>query len=137
MTGTADNTLWIYDDYGVILNVNDWQFTDNVRLSTDVCLLAMKAQDDGVDRGLIASTNTGVVTDSTWKCTVEEEEGWHTENFDDSQWPFAVERYINGDGVWGFYDLIDSQAHWIWTGNTASVIYCRKRLCPGEFIACN
>ena len=120
VTGTADNTLWIYDDYGVILNVNDWQFTDNVRLSTDVCLLAMKAQDYGVDRGLIASTNTGVVTDSTWKCSGSQptDDSWMSDaSFDDSDWNSAV--------------IVPSNIHLptIWHSSTScSTAYCRKIL---------
>ena len=93
----------------------------------------------GVGRGhhgLIASTNTGVVTDSTWKCTTEEEEGWHSHMFNDSHWPFAVEKYVNGAGPWRqFFENIgiNPQAYWIWTNNTELVIYCRKRLCRGKF----
>ena len=133
MTATADNFLWIYDNYDVILNVNHWQFTDNVRLSTETCLLAMKAQDTGGVYGLIASTNTGVFTDSTWKCVGVEESGWHTESFDDSHWPQADELFPNGEGLWGTFDLIDARANWIWFegGSENTVTYCRKRLCAG------
>ena len=93
-----------------------------------------------------ADTSVGVVTtDVTWKCTGEYTDGWSDCDFDDSNWPNAVDtpntvltQYfammpVETQDLWRKYQLTSS-AYWIWdniTGNS-DIVYCRKRLQPGR-----
>ena len=93
--------------------------------------------DVGAQEGILASTSTGVVTDTTWKCTTALEPDWSTCAFDDSNWPDAVSRGANGVGPWGQFDDIDATAEWIWAkGSDNGVVYCRKRLRDGRWRLC-
>ena len=104
----------------------------------DVCVLAIKATDTDLRRGLISSTSTGVVTDSSWRCIdhVPDDVTWRRFDFDDSDWPFATITGSNGDEPWGVIADVSSDAKWIW-GNASDegVLYCRKTICVGKI--CN
>ena len=93
-------------------------------------MLAVKAVDGGSDFGILASTSTGVVSDTTWKCSSSYQTDWHLASFDDSAWSPAVIRRTNGDGPWGRFNAINAQAKWIWAhGVAGGTIYCRKSFC--------
>ncbi len=48
-----------------------------------------------------AGATTNIRSDSTWKCTLEEQVDWRETRFDDQQWPNAVVIAKYGDGPWG------------------------------------
>ena len=92
----------------------------------------MTVTNTGGPGGLLASTNTGVVTDETWKCSGTEQTGWHLEDFDDSGWDNAYVVRVHGDQPWGVIAGIDGSAKWIWDTGYApghTTTYCRKRIC--------
>ena len=98
----------------------------------DPCLLALSAFNTGMEGGLLAETSTGVVTDTSWKCSTVEETNWHLTSFDDSGWDNARIVQPHG-GLWfSVYPSISLDADWIWA-NVAmaeyTTTYCRKRLC--------
>ena len=82
--------------------------------------------------GILGSFSNGVVTDETWKCTGEPvSSGWGTSDYDDSQWPTAVEYGNNTNPalpLWEGQGILPS-AKWIWVANrTSGNIYCRVRI---------
>ena len=90
---------------------------------------AVAGEDTGLNEGILASTSTGVVTDDTWKCTANLEDGWSTCSFDDSHWLNANVYAANGGWPWGGINSIMDSAKWIWAeGSTDGTVYCRKRL---------
>ena len=69
---------------------------------------------EGTDTGgleaIIASTSTGIVTDTSWKCTTTEEDDWTRCFFNDDHWPNAREARSAGSRP----SDISSLASWIW-----------------------
>ncbi len=57
-------------------------------------LFAMKAREPNGEEW-------SIVTDSTWKGMDQEEDGWESPGFDDSDWPRVVVRAKMGDQPWG------------------------------------
>ena len=134
LTITADDIFYVYHDGGVVLTAYHWADAHTVSLD-NVCVLAIKAENTGDGAGLLASTSTGVVTDTSWKCSsgggAVEQTGWHLPGFDDSALAQAHEIALN-DGSWWLHVVagINPAAQWIWSQNTTDdVIYCRKSLC--------
>ena len=112
--------------------------------SLNICHLAFYADYVGGTRGALASSNTGLVTDGTWRCRDNDdilEVGWYLGSFDDSHWPAALELGINDGGLpWGTITSINSTAKLIWTDYNAFQthrVYCRKNLCPGGLLSRN
>ena len=130
LTITADNEVYVYHNGAVVLSSVDWPVTSAVSLE-DACVLAVKAVDTGHSFGILASTSTGVKSDNTWKCSTEEQPGWHLASFDDSAWNYADIIAEQGDDPWGTLRAIDGRAKWIWTSDFTSdgTVYCRKTLC--------
>ena len=97
----------------------------------DACVLAVKAVDTGHSFGILASTTNGVESDASWKCSAEEQPGWHLASFDDSAWNYADIIAEQGDEPWGLINLIDARAKWIWASDftRGGTVYCRKTLC--------
>ena len=82
--------------------------------------------DDSVgDHGILASTSTGIVTDTSWKCTTTLEDDWTICFFDDSHWRDA--KRVSGPNERP--SDIASSAGWIWAQDpTNGTVYCRKRI---------
>ena len=114
----------------MIRKCSDRPEAHTVRLE-NACVLVVKATDYGRTRyGILASTSTGVVTDETWKCSANEEDGWDLPGFDDSAWGAARVFGLNGVGPWGTLTAINRQAMWIWAEDVhGGTVYCRKTLC--------
>lgn len=77
--------------------------------------------------GLLLSSNKGLYSDNSWKCTSNTPpSGWQALNFDDSSWPQANWMYNDGKSR----SYIDDKAKWIGSGcaSSSSHFYCRKRL---------
>ena len=133
LTATGDNTLLVFADDTLVLNSTFWPTSDSVRIP-DTCVLALQSLDFEVEspEGILASTaNERVITDATWRCVEEEEEGWTLPSFNDSHWPIANIRGVHGDLPWGVFPGISSDALWIWSNETSQTAYCRKNFCDG------
>ena len=133
VTATGDNTVDVYHNGVSVQHGPVWEYAVSATL-TDTCVLAMAVTNVGGPGGLLASTNTGVVTDETWKCSGTEQTGWYLENFDDSSWDSAYIVGTHGDQPWGVIAGIDGIAKWIWDTGYApghATTYCRKTICDG------
>ena len=134
LTITADDVFHVHHDGGVVLTAYHWADAHTVSLD-NVCVLAIKAENTGDGAGLLASTSTGVVTDTSWKCSsgggAVEQTGWHLPDFDDAAWSQARVVAANDGSVWpSVLAGINPAAQWIWSQDSSDdVIYCRKLLC--------
>ena len=117
-------------------NMLDWQKTSTIPMSSDTRVMAIECEDVGSQEGILASTNDGVVTDGSWKCSPEAIEGWTNPDFDDSAWGAPKVIGANGIGPWGDRPGIAGEAQWIWPEGDSSLAYCRKtRLSPKTLVA--
>ena len=83
--------------------------------------------------GFMASTSSGLMTDSSWKCSSVTEPGWTLCEFDDAHWSNAVVVGSNHNPPWYSFNGIHSSAKWISLSVDAGTAYCRKRLCRTTF----
>jgi hypothetical protein len=134
----ADNSYKFYKNGNLVISGNNWTVPQNFSITLkpgDV--LAVEASDLGYKAGLLLSTSGSysVASDSTWKISTSAEEGWNTQDFDDSAWGFATSYGGYGVSPWGFNLPLFSgtSAQWIWsdrnqtgTTNIDSKIYLRK-----------
>ena len=102
-------------------------------LCADTRLIAIHCEDIMIYGGILASLNTGLVTDSSWKCTSTYQQGWYNLDFDDSPWSPAYEIAVNdGNNVWSRpREGISLDAYWIWTPRWRfgdKNVYCRRLL---------
>ena len=134
---TCDNKMKVYID-GVLHeddNMLDWQKTSTIPLNSDTRVMAIECEDVGSQEGILASTNDGMVTDGSWKCSPEAVEGWTDPDFDDSSWGAPSVIGGNGIGPWGERPGIAGEAQWIWPEGDSSLAYCRKtRLTPKTLV---
>ena len=129
---TADYVAEVFHPDGSSVVSNGWVTTGNEELAS-TCVIAIKAANHGGSFGLIASTDTGLVTDASWRCTAQEDADWFTETFDDSHWPSAHVWYEHGDEPYGVISDVDISAKWIWTDSQYDLtVYCRKQICPSK-----
>ena len=102
----------------------------------DVSTLAVDVENMNGCGSFMGQTSTGVVTDTTWKCTTTYYVGWNEVLFDDSDWPNATAHVNNVPGYCSLAYLsinpcYSSDNQWIGVAdrNFVSHFYCRKRLC--------
>ena len=83
--------------------------------------------------GILLSTDSGIVSDSSWRCSLRDEVGWSQAGFVETQgvWQDATSFGKNGLAPWGNVSDIAEYAHWIWLigdNSTPKTVYCRKYL---------
>ncbi|ESO04921.1 hypothetical protein HELRODRAFT_171923 [Helobdella robusta] len=107
LTMTADNQLKefyvngnnISVDPTTFPNANKWNQPDTYNLTCRVIYtLAVKAWNNYIKGGFIANTaDHYILTNSTWKCSMNYTENWYEIDFDDSLWPAAYYGKWQGD----------------------------------------
>ncbi|ESO95290.1 hypothetical protein LOTGIDRAFT_160410 [Lottia gigantea] len=125
---TCDNIGEFFVDGQVVASSNDWKVGSQVSFPDTAHVLAFDCLDEGGIGGIRGSFSSGMVTDSAWKCSTSDDEGWSGLGFDDSEWQNAT---IQTHSQWGNEPTsISSEAKWIWTaGDTADRhVFCRRRL---------
>ncbi|XP_050398390.2 uncharacterized protein LOC126816177 [Patella vulgata] len=99
-------------------NDNIWNAMSSINIPGSTQLVAIRCYNLEGWCGINVGLSNGVRTDTTWKCSEEEEEGWNTVGFNDSAWNKAKL-------------LQRSNVDWIWTNDNAmdmGTIYCRKSI---------
>ena len=127
-TTIAVEEQWVYIDGVEVNHVADSKSPSQITITKDMKVIAIQISNQNTIGGLIGSLSNGkTVTDETWKCSRELEEGWTTASFDDSAWPAAnaaAQGEVLAAGV-------VSNAKWIFAGSffdSGITAYCRKRL---------
>ena len=136
----ADKKFQLFAD-GKEVGVGEWwepakdTYRFRAPFSTKVFAVKVEGGDDA-RMGVIGKFGPDLVTSSSWKCTINKEEGWNKADFDDKHWPVAVEEGQNGILPWGERPAIAKKAFWIFThdnyrmkGQTA---YCRVNVAEAK-----
>ena len=125
---TCDNEMEMFAD-GVSLGKNDnWRSPTQHVIPGNARVISVKGIDKGHFFGILGSFSNGMVTDESWKCDTVKYPKWHSPDFDDSNWPAAVEVSKHGDAPLGKITGIASTAKWIWTAGQPDNVYWRLRL---------
>ena len=125
---TCDNEMEIFAD-GVSLGKDDnWRSSKEYVVPGNTRVISVSGIDIKGHFGILGSFSNGMVTDASWKCEDGEYHGWNSPDFDDSDWPAAVELAIHGATPWKIISGIAATAKWIWTAGDPDKVYCRLRL---------
>ena len=130
----ADDVATVYVDGELAATTSQLHVASSLTVSSDACVIAVEVRNTlGENKGFVASGSNGVLTDSSWRCTSYEDEGWNRRNHNDIRWYRAHEQYLNDatSPLMATIDGISPQAHYIWSAETADPIvsFCRLDLC--------
>jgi hypothetical protein len=132
----ADKGFDLFADNKYIGSGDWWEpakdtYRFRVRKATKVFAVKVKGGNDA-RMGLLGSFGKHLVTSSSWKCTVNYYKNWKHPEFDDGEWPAAVEEGPNGILPWGERPGIAKKARWIFTHDTykmrGQTAYCRVKV---------
>ena len=92
-------------------------------------LLAVHVKDKSVNTyvSFVASSNNGVRTNRSWKCTNKYHQGWFLPNFNDTSWPEP----LLGDKDKGV-GFVAPDARWIKYPTKSNQIFCRRNTIVGK-----
>lgn len=133
----GDKGVTLYADGKQVGDRVDWwgpaKDTYRYRVDANTEIFGLKIESAaGAKMGVIGSFGDSLVTSSTWKCksflTDEEQKIFANKDFDDSNWPTAVELGQNGILPWGARPGIAKKAFWINTQeseNERETVWCR------------
>ena len=107
---------------------DDWESSKNYVIPGNTRVISVSGIDRGHQYGILGSLSNGMVTNASWKCNTVKCPEWNSPDFNDSNWPAAVEVASHGDKPWEKRPRIASIAKWIWTADDADNVYCRLRL---------
>ena len=107
----------------------NWRSATNYVIPGNTRVISVEGRDISHQYGILGSFSNGMVTNASWKCSNVKEPGWSCPDFDDSNWPAAVEVAKHGDMPWRDIAGIASTAKWIWTADKEDDnVYCRLHL---------
>ena len=128
----CDGAAVIYINGTEVGRTSDLQNTWSHQVTANASTIAIHCHSEGGDAGLIASFSNGLTTDNAWRCSHVSVDGWHEENFDDSDWDRAYVIQANdGRGeTWSKDNGFPDNAKWIWESRiqSNSDSYCRGNL---------
>jgi hypothetical protein len=109
-----------------------WEHTSYLIIPANTRVLAIECKNLVAQEGILASTTTGLKTDSSWLCSKIQVGGWYLPNFNTTnEIDFASPNREGTNGVapWGARPGILAQAEWIWpAGASTNEAYCRIEL---------
>ncbi|MDP6946958.1 MAG: hypothetical protein QF464_22605, partial [Myxococcota bacterium] len=104
---TADDTLdavWVdgvEQQLPMDTTPGDWKQESVVAFEGSWQVVALQFSNLGpTDTAVLASFESGLVTDGTWRCSSTPEAGWEATCFDDSGWSPAIALAANGSEPW-------------------------------------
>ncbi|KAK6174145.1 hypothetical protein SNE40_017476 [Patella caerulea] len=111
--------MQLYADGVRYIHRNDdrWMYLSQINIPHSTKVLAIKCESWGGQCGLSVILSNGVKTDTSWKCSDNEEDGWNTAGFDDKDWRNAKLSPSGGDLIW------TTESLW-----STGAIYCRKSI---------
>ena len=113
LTLAGYESFYVYHNGGVVLSVEQLSVAAHSVDLDNACVLAIETVDVDALAGVLASTSTGVVTDTSWKCSTVEETDWHLPDFDDAAWSQASVIAPNDGSVWASIEEISAEVKWI------------------------
>jgi len=125
---TCDNEMEMFADGVSLGKDDDWTSSTEYVIPENTRVISVSGVDKGSQFGILGSLSNGMVTNASWKCHTFKYSGWKSPEFDDSNWPAAVEVANHGDWPWHNRVGIASTAKWIWAAGDPDNVYCRLRL---------
>lgn len=107
---------------------SDWGSPTNYVIPGHTRVISVEGRDISHQFGILGSLSNGMVTNASWKCNNDLYSGWKSPDFNDSNWPAAVEIAKHGDRPWRNITGIALTAKWIWTAGEPDNVYCRLSL---------
>ena len=103
---TCDDQMKVYFDGELqpeTAAMKDWGAVSHLSIPAGTRVLAIECKDVGGVKGILASTSTGLKTDSSWRCSSEVIEGWTQPDFvfPPDTFPSANTLGNNGVAPWG------------------------------------
>jgi len=111
--------------------MSDWKQTSILTIPELTRVVAIECRNKGGVMGLIASTSTGLKTDTSWQCSGVPVTNWTLPGFVSPPNTFAnaLNGGKNGVAPWRRRPQISKDAEWIWpAGQSTNEAYCRGRL---------
>ena len=109
-----------------------WTSEKIFQISDSFKTIAIYCHDQGSVEGILASVEEEggeviLVTDSSWRCGSEEQQGWTESEFQEGGevWKTAGEIGKHGMVPWGVIGKISGEAKWIWEETKSPNSYCR------------
>ena len=119
---------------------SDWRQEKIFQISDSFRTIAIHCYGSGSVNGILASVEVEggqviLVTDSAWKCSSVEQQGWTESEFqeDGEVWKPAVEIVKHGMSPWGVIGQISGEAKWIWDETRSDNINSYCRFTRGKF----
>ena len=80
-----------------------WEKTSALTIPAGTSVVAIECEDFGGRKGILASTNDGLVTNSGWQCSGQMVEGWTLPGFVPTPDMFSSPKLLGSNGVapWG------------------------------------
>jgi len=133
LRATCDNVMKVYFDGALqheTAGMRDWTVTSYLNIPANTRVLAIECKNLGAQEGILASTTTGLKTDSSWLCSRIQVGGWYLPNFvPTSDFDSPNREGTNSVAPWGGRPGILVQAEWIWpAGASTNEAYCRIEL---------
>lgn len=124
----CDNEMEMFADGVSLGKDSDWQISTKYVIPGNTRVISVSGIDRGSQYGILGSLTNGLVTNASWKCDNVKYPGWNSLEFNDSNWPAAVEVAKHGGDPWNIREGIALTAKWIWTAGQPDNVYCRLRL---------
>ena len=134
LRATCDNVMTVFVD-GVeqkAEGLDNWRQESQIPVPSNFKVIGIQCVDHGVIPGILASLHDEngdkvLVTDESWTCSQEGNEGWAEPGFDSGAWEGGDIIGKNGVAPWKFIRDISRDASWIWTEGhqTHTTVYCR------------
>ena len=139
LRATCDNEMTVYvdGDEKFTTGMDNWTEESAFLIPFYFKVLGIKCVDYGAIPGILASVHKQngdevIVTDESWRCSLEESEGWTEAGFiEDAAWEDGSPIAKHGEGIWSEYwpdvGSISKNAYWIWTEGhpVHTTAYCR------------
>jgi len=90
---------------------SNWVVSTEYIIPGNTRVICVAGIDKGHGFGILGSFSNGMVTNASWKCDNVKYPGWNSPDFDDSNWPAAVELAQHGDMPHGVISGIASTAN--------------------------
>lgn len=133
-TVTCSGQFAFFADSALYGTGDDTQQPLAVTIPPDTDVVAIECTVSGSVGGILASFGDQYLTDATWRCSRNYEEGWQGAGLDETFWQRATVTGQNGDPQWGVVPGVMSNAKGIWTSGLAGTdwqVYCRGHLIGG------
>jgi len=134
LSATCDNIMRIYFDGKLVfededheINPYQWKITTTLDIPFGTKVVGISCQDFGLEKGIIASTSNGLVTDNSWLCTSDNVRDWIKQG-STAQFQNSVTLGENGDEPWGVRPNIGGSAKWIWAPGDSNWAGCKINL---------